>query len=435
MDPVRSLDGEPLPADGGGAMRIVVANSSDRWIGGIETYAGLLMPALLERGHDVLFLHERTDGGDRPLIPSLERVQRVSIAEARVGDAMAAVRAWKPDVLFSQWLDEPEHEAAVLDLAPAVLFAHAYFGTCISGSKTHRLPDTQPCDRRFGPACLALYFPRRCGGLSPRTALAEYGRQRRRQTTLHRYRQVVTFSAHMRREYLTHGLEPHRVTQLPPIYPSLLENAGGGSAPASPELRICFIGRIERLKGLKLLIEALPLVATSVGRPVRLVVAGDGPDAESCRAMAARIGASSVERGAPGVSVEFLGWMPQARCVDVTLASDVLAMPSLWPEPFGFTGAEAVRRGVPVAAFSTGAIPEWLADGVNGALAPADPPTAAGLADAVRRASMIVAPRPSGDDVRAGAVAALTQHVNRVVDVLSASAADAGQVPRVPPAM
>ena len=411
-------------------MRIVVANSSDRWIGGIETYAGLVMPALLERGHDVLFLHERTDGGDRPLIPSLDRVQRVSIAQAGLAGAMAAVRDWKPDVLFSQWLDEPAHEAAVLDLAPAVLFAHAYFGTCISGSKTHRLPHTQPCDRQFGPACLALYFPRRCGGLSPRTALAEYGRQRRRQTTLHRYRQVVTFSAHMRREYLRHGLEPHRVTQLPPIYPSLLEYSGDEQVPTSDELRICFIGRIERLKGLKLLIEALPLVATSVDRPVRLVVAGDGPDAESCRALASRIAASrmaasSVERSAAGVSVEFLGWMPQARCVDVTLASDVLAMPSLWPEPFGFTGAEAVRRGVPVAAFSTGAIPEWLTDGVNGALAPADPPTAAGLADAVRRASMIVAPRPSGDDVRNGAVAALTQHVDRVVDVLSASAGEA----------
>lgn len=397
-------------------MRIVIANASDRWIGGIETYAGLLIPALLERGHEVLFLHERTDGGDRPLIPSLDRVQRVSIAASGLAGAMGAVRAWQPDVLFSQWLDEPEHEAAALDLAPAVLFAHAYFGTCISGSKTHRLPDTQPCTRRFGPACLALYFPRRCGGLSPRTALAEYGKQRQRMATLPRYRRIVTFSAHMRLEYLNHGLEPHRVTQLPPIYPSLLQYPGGAPAPAAQELRICFIGRIERLKGLQLLIEALPLVATSIGRPVRLVVAGDGPDAESCRTLASR-----VEKQASGVSVEFLGWMPQDRCVDVTLASDVLAMPSLWPEPFGFTGAEAVRRGVPVAAFSTGAIPEWLTDGINGALAPATPPTAAGLADAVRRASMIHAQRPSGDEVRVDATAALHRHVERVVDVLNQS--------------
>ena len=405
-------------------MRIVVANSSDRWIGGIETYAGLLMPALVERGHEVLFFHERTDGTDRPLIPSLERTQRVSIGRGGLAGAMDAVRAWKPDVLFSQWLDEPAHEAAALELAPAVLFAHAYFGTCISGSKTHRVPQVRQCDRQFGPACLALYLPRRCGGLSPRTALAEYGRQRRRQATLRRYSRVVTFSAHMRREYLAHGLEPQRVTQLPPIYPSLLEYAGGTPAPAADALRICYVGRIERLKGLRLLIEALPQIATSVGRPVRLVVAGDGPDAGACRAMA-----SDVSLRTPAVSIEFLGWQPQARCVDVTLASDVLAMPSLWPEPFGFTGAEAVRRGVPVAAFSSGAIPEWLADGINGALAPADPPTAAGLADAVRRASMIVAPRPAGHEVRAQAVAALNEHVDRVVEVLAASARTAGRVP------
>jgi glycosyltransferase involved in cell wall biosynthesis len=38
---------------------------------------------------------------------------------------------------------------------------------------------------------------------------------------------------------------------------------------------------------------------------------------------------------------------------------------------------------VPAAAFAVGGIPEWLADGVNGRLAPAGPPRAAGLATAI----------------------------------------------------
>ncbi len=59
-----------------------------------------------------------------------------------------------------------------------------------------------------------------------------------------------------------------------------------------------------------------------------------------------------------------------------------LVMPSVWPEPYGLSGLEAVAAGVPVAAFRTGAIPEWLHDGV-GRLAPGDPPTSAGLAEAI----------------------------------------------------
>ena len=58
-------------------------------------------------------------------------------------------------------------------------------------------------------------------------------------------------------------------------------------------------------------------------------------------------------------------------------------MPSLWPEPFGLVGLEAARHRLPVAAFAVGGIPDWLRPGVNGYLAPGDPPTARGLADAI----------------------------------------------------
>jgi glycosyltransferase involved in cell wall biosynthesis len=63
--------------------------------------------------------------------------------------------------------------------------------------------------------------------------------------------------------------------------------------------------------------------------------------------------------------------------------SALLVVPSLWPEPFGLVGLEAGLLGLPAAAFAVGGIPEWLSNGVNGFLAPGDPPTAAGLAQAI----------------------------------------------------
>jgi glycosyltransferase involved in cell wall biosynthesis len=61
-------------------------------------------------------------------------------------------------------------------------------------------------------------------------------------------------------------------------------------------------------------------------------------------------------------------------------------VPSTWPEPFGLIGLEAACVGLPAVAFDVGGMPDWLRPGESGELAPGDPPTVAGLADALTRA-------------------------------------------------
>jgi glycosyltransferase involved in cell wall biosynthesis len=60
-----------------------------------------------------------------------------------------------------------------------------------------------------------------------------------------------------------------------------------------------------------------------------------------------------------------------------------VVVPSLWPEPFGLVGPEAMAHGLPVIASRVGGIPEWLADGEVGFLF--EPGDVQGLADRINR--------------------------------------------------
>ena len=44
----------------------------------------------------------------------------------------------------------------------------------------------------------------------------------------------------------------------------------------------------------------------------------------------------------------------------------MVALPSLWPEPFGLVGLEAGALGVPAIAVDAGGVRQWLREGING---------------------------------------------------------------------
>lgn len=128
-----------------------------------------------------------------------------------------------------------------------------------------------------------------------------------------------------------------------------------------------------------MLVQALPGIRHRLGRPVTLVLVGDGPERGRWETLA-RV---ATEAGAGGVRVEFAGWQTGAAKAAALAAAHLLVVPSVWPEPFGMTGIEAGFHGVPAVAFDVGGVRAWLQPGVNGRLAPGAPPEAEGLAEAV----------------------------------------------------
>ena len=367
-------------------MRILIACHSPERVGGVESYIAAIAPALAARGHEIGMWYE--DGGGAREAPAVSHTTWTSAVGAGSGAAWTAsdderaaldgARRWQPDVIFVQGLRSPILERRLLELAPAVLFAHSYYGTCISGSKTHASPATVACSRRFGPACIALYHARRCGGWSPATMLQLYGVQSARLSLLPAYRRLVVASRHMQEEYARHGLA-ERTTVIP--LPSPAAQAVEGPAPRLTTWRLLYIGRLEWLKGPDLALEAAARVASRERSQVALTIAGIGQLSESLKRRATDLTAAH-----PGLRVEFTGWLEPAGVAKALTNAHLLVVPSRWPEPFGLVGVEAGLHGVPAVAFATGGISEWLRDDVNGVLVTGRSPGASALATGIVRA-------------------------------------------------
>jgi glycosyltransferase involved in cell wall biosynthesis len=334
-------------------MKILVAQDALHSEGGVESYLAAIIPALRARGHSVgmLFVRrgagtERAGGIDGPC---------VAVETERIDSAFAELKRWQPDVCFSNNMAPLQVERRLLDQWPVVKFMHAYFGTCISALKLHQFPAAVACTRTLGPACLALYGPRRCGALRPSSLVNGYRWARSQQQLLARYTAVVVASDHMAQEYRRHGAPEDRLSTVP-LFPSLPVAADHRDTSDT----ILFLGRMTTLKGGDVLIRAVGRAAVDLGRPVRLIMAGEGPQRSEWQQVARH------ER----VNAEFPGWLDSPRRIDALAHASTLAVPSLWPEPFGLVGLEAAARGVPAVAFDTGGIRQWLNHGVSGLLVP-----------------------------------------------------------------
>jgi len=390
-------------------MRILLANEARVGAGGVETYLAALANALTARGHDVALLYANPAAERGPT--SIATRESWSVADLGLSPALDAVRAWRPDVCFSHNMRRLDVDDALTREWPTFKLMHGYFGACVSGHKAHSFPSVEVCGRRCGPACLVYYLPRRCGRLRPGFMLEQYAWARRQQALFPRYAGIVVASDHMRREFERYDALTGRVTTIPLFTEGPASRSSGDDGAA---IDIMFLGRLTPLKGADLLLDALERAARLLGREVRAVIAGEGPDRRALETRAAVLRASAT------VNVDLPGWI-DAPARDALLArAHVLALPSRWPEPFGLVGLEAARFGVPTVAFDVGGVSTWLSDGVNGVLVP-PPAGARGFGDAL--ASVIRDPalhaRLSAGALEAAAHFSAAAHVASLERVLT----------------
>ena len=89
-------------------------------------------------------------------------------------------------------------------------------------------------------------------------------------------------------------------------------------------------------------------------------ILGEGGQRAKCEALSRKLGLAA--------RVKFAGYVPPAELAAFYADASVAVVSSVWPEPFGAVGLEAMRYGLPVVAFDAGGIREWLDDGHSGFL-------------------------------------------------------------------
>jgi len=122
--------------------------------------------------------------------------------------------------------------------------------------------------------------------------------------------------------------------------------------------RVLFVGRLVKVKGLPLLLQAIARLRRR--RPdVALTIVGDGPDRAVLEAEAARLNIAD--------AVTFTGNLPHDQVRNAMDQADVVALSS-FAEGVPVVLMEAMASGVPVVAPRVGGVAELVDDGVSGLL-------------------------------------------------------------------
>jgi D-inositol-3-phosphate glycosyltransferase len=137
---------------------------------------------------------------------------------------------------------------------------------------------------------------------------------------------------------------------------------------------VLFVGRIEPLKGVDTLIEAMSCLQLKDGHKVHLAIIGGDPGAspQEMSAEMARL-QKLCDDLCVGQTVVFLGKRDQDRLPYYYSAAELLVMPSHY-ESFGMVALEAMACGTPVIASEVGGLAYLVRDGETGFTVPDQEP-------------------------------------------------------------
>lgn len=334
--------------------RLSDRGGADRWLIGVlarlqEHVETLLAVGRIDLDLDPSDLNRvgpitRTAGIDRHGLGSRGQAAAVS----RVHRLLREVR---PDVVHLNDVTDPQVLTVAAATSRAVMTVQDHRFFCPGPGKV--LPDGLACQVPMGDVCAGCIED------------AEYRRvmldlTRERLYAVAGMARVSVLSRYMARELVSLGVHHRRIVHLPPFVDGL------STGPLGAPTHHLLVGRLTGHKGIEVALQAA--LKTEGGLP--LVVAGAGPLEDQVARFADRHPAR----------VRYVGWAGRERLAELLSGACSLWLPSLWAEPFGIAGLEALAAGVPVIASVVGGVTEWMDHEREGLLVPAGSSPALALA-------------------------------------------------------
>ena len=311
----------------------------------------------------VLLLHNRyrAEGGEERAVSDLE-----SLLRAR-GHAVARLERSSLDTssgtaargLLAGGLDPDAVTRAVREMSADVVHAHnlhpllgwrALAAARAAGAKTvlhlHNFRlfcaisigyrDGAPCFRCRGTDTLPG-LRLRCRGGPVEAAVYAAGLHRQQPHLIGQSDQLIAVSRATAGRLIDLGLPDEKLTPLVNFVPE----AGFATETRAHQGKFALVsGRLVEEKGFDTAIAAARIAG------VPLIVAGEGPDQDRLRALAA------------GAAVSFTGHLVPAALAEARARAAVVLVPSRWEEPCPYSVLDALAAGVPVLVSDRGGLPE-----------------------------------------------------------------------------
>ena len=321
--------------------------------GGAESNLLATATELRARGHRVGLLAQKRSGRGEAAWEELFGGNLFWLSNG-VARATAAFRA---DVLYMhKWEDQPSIEVLLRGDCPLVRMVHDHDIYCLRSYRYHPLT-RKPCTRPAGLHCVVPCLApvkRQRGGILP-VRWAGYFSKQREIALSRRFDRSIVATEFMRGELRVNGFDERRIAIIPPVPPPPAEPLRSSFSERNVLL---FAGQIIRGKGVDVLLRSLAKVR---GR-FEAVIVGEGHHRAACEKLSRKLGLEG--------RVRFTGFLPPSELKEFYRETSVVVVPSVWPEPMGLVGLEAMRAALPVVAFDVGGISAWLRDGETGFLAP-----------------------------------------------------------------
>ena len=208
---------------------------------------------------------------------------------------------------------------------PVVQRVHNYRRTCVAGS---HFRDGHQCDDCVG---LRIAYPaivHRCFRESRTQSTVKVLTETMLRRTWRMVDKFLVFTPFMARRMLAAGIEQRQIT----VSPAWAPDPGESTNPGEDFL---FLGRLEEIKGINLLLEAWRSGTRRGNR--RLRIAGAGPLEDQVRSMVLKED-----------DVDYLGYLDHNEAAAEIQRCGVVVVPSLWYEAFPLSVVEALAHGRPV---------------------------------------------------------------------------------------